>query len=76
MAMSLLFLLSSFSVRGFSALGMVKRGCFLSSNLGFFNLRVFHKAAWGISFGYSSICWPKTSKIVLIYLSSDDARPE
>ena len=76
MTMSLLFLLPSFSVRGFSTFEIVKRGCFLSLDLGFFNLKVFYRATWGTSFGYNSICWLETSKTVLIHLLSSRARPE
>ena len=74
--MSLLFLFPSFPVRGFNAYGMVKRGHFLSLDLGFFNPRVFHRVAQDTSFGYSGICWPETSRTVLIHLSSNGARPE
>ena len=72
----LLFLLPSFSVGGFNTLVMVRRGRFLSPNLGFFYPRVFHRAARGTSFSYSSVCWPRTSRTVLIHLSSAGARPE
>ena len=76
MVMSPLFLFLSFLIGNFSALGMVKRGYSLSSDFGFFNPRVFYRAAWGTSFGYSSVCWSETSRTVLIHLSSDGARPE
>ena len=76
MAMSPRFLLPSFLIGNFSALGMVKRGRFLSSDLGFFNSRVFYRATRGTSFGYSSVCWPRTYRTVLIHLLSDGARLE
>ena len=72
----LLPLLPSFSVGGFNALVMVRRGRFLSLDLGFFHPRVFHRAARGTSFGYSGVCWPRTSRTVLIHLSSGGARPD
>ena len=73
---SLLFLFSSFLVRNFSTLGIIRRGCFLSLDLGFFNPRVFHRAARGTNFCYSNICWSRTSRTVLIYFSSNCTRPE
>ena len=66
----------SFFVRSFSALKMVKKGRFLSLDLRFFKLRVFYKADRGTSFTYNSVCWPETSRTVLIYLLSGSARPE
>ena len=72
----LLLLVLSFSVRGFNDLVMVRKGRFLSPDLGFFHLKVVHKATWGTSFGYSGVCWSGTSRTVLIHLSSGGAKPE
>ena len=76
MAISPLFLLPSFFIGGFTALGIVRKGRFLSLDLRFFNPKVFHRATRGTSFGYSIVCWPRTPKTLLNHLSSDGARPE
>ena len=75
-AVSPLFLLPSFLIGGFTTFGMVKRSRFLRLDLGFFNPKVFHWAARGTSFDNSGACWPETSRIVVIHLSIDGARPE
>ena len=72
--MSLFILLPSFFARGFTTSRIVMKDRFLSLDLGFLNLRVFQGATWDPSFGYSIVCWPGTSKIILIFLLSDNAR--
>ena len=51
-----LLLLLSFFNKSFSTLGIVRKSCFLSLDLRFFNLKVFHRAVWGTSFGYNDVC--------------------
>ena len=70
----LLLFLPSFSVRGFSALGTVRRGHFLSPGLRFFNPGVFHRAALALSGG--GIDWPGILRIMLVCFTRSKARIE
>ena len=70
----LFFLLLSFSVGGFSALGTIRRGCFLSPGLRFFNPGVVYRAALALSGG--RVGWPGTLRTMLVCFTSSRARTE
>ena len=70
----LLPFLPSFSVGAFSALGTVKKRCFLSPGLRFFNPWVFYRAALALSGG--EVGWPGTLRTLLVCFTSSRARTE
>ena len=73
-AMLLFLLFPSFSVRGFSAFETVKRGCFMSPGLRFFNPEVFYKTVIALTRG--GIGWPGILRIMLVCFTSSETRTE
>ena len=70
--MLFLLILPSFFIGGFSALKIVKRGCFLSLSLRFINLEVFHRIA--LTFNNGRVGWSGISKIMLVCFTNNKVR--
>lgn len=62
--MLFLFILPSLFIGGFSALKIVKKGCFLSLSLKFINFEIFYRIA--LTFNNGRVDWPGISKIMLV----------
>ena len=61
-------------LRAFNAFKTVKRGCFLSLSLRFFNLRVFHMTTLALS--GNGVGWPCTPRTMLVDFTNSGARPK